>query len=149
MSRFWNFLQSHADGLMVIVTVLGFILTICQLREASTALKAGNSYEVQKDAREFLSEILKDTAFRDVLASKAPHDAHSLENLWLMLNFWRSIHRQETAGGLLDEYVNSVHDDFCDFMKRQAVEEGWNKLLADKRIGEGHVQMRKAWCSSS
>jgi hypothetical protein len=111
--------------------------------------KASNSYQVQKDAREFLSGILGDSAFRNVLAGNSAYDSHSLENLWLMLNFWRSIHRQEVAGGLLQEYVNSVHEDFCEFMKRPIVEEGWNKLHAEMRIGEGHVQMRKAWCSGS
>src|SRR5688572_31745907 len=134
--------------LMVLITVLGFGLILWQLQQANTALKASNGYEVQKDAREYIKELLADQAFRNVLYGTQPADSNIEAKLWLMFSFYRSVHRQEQAGGLMEAFTASIHEDFCDFLKVRPVGEGWKKLLAEKRLGEGHVAMRKEWCGT-
>ena len=144
----WTWLKENADPAMVVITTLGFAFTVWQLQQANTALKASNGYEVQKDAREYIKEILSDASFREVLNGMKQADSNSQEKLWLMFNFYRSVHREEKAGVLTDEFTAAIHEDFCDFLKLQPVAEGWKKLLTEGRVGDGHSSMRKEWCGT-
>jgi hypothetical protein len=142
----WKLLKDNADPIMVLVTVAGFGLTIWQLSAAGSALRASNSYEIQRDSRELIGSMLSDQEFRDYVGNNGPLTQKSLDKLWLIFGFYRSIYRQQEVGGLLDEYANSIKDEFCGFVGGAPVDEGWKRLLSEKRIGDGHVQMRKTWC---
>lgn len=142
----WTLLKENADPIGALATIVGFALTVWQLNEAGTALRASNSYQIQKDSRDLIASLLDDREFRDYVDGKTPISTRSQEKLWLMFSFYRSIFRQDEVGGLLDEYAQGIRDEFCGFLKNPPIKAGWDKLLSENRIGEGHVQMHATWC---
>src|SRR4051794_10321083 len=97
MAGLWKFLKDHHDqigsttALMgLVVGIGGFFLTIQQLHSTAQALRAANTYQVQKDARELIDKVRADERFRAAMqAGVLPqNDSAVLENLWKMFNFY-------------------------------------------------------------
>lgn len=134
----------------VMVGVIGFGLTWCQLSRTTETLQASNGYQIQKDARNLIDDLLAKPDFRKAIAGgiTASNDQMVLDNLWRMFNFYLSVYRQAEGGGITKEFEASYKDDFCGFMKSKGAEEGWTKLKASGRIGLGQETMRKRWCNA-
>ncbi|HEY0331870.1 MAG TPA: hypothetical protein VGC77_22575 [Rhodopseudomonas sp.] len=135
----------------VLIGLVGFYLTFTQLTRTEQTLRASNTYQVQKDAREIISKIMGDAKFRATLRQSTvdPSDTEFVDKLWLMLNFYGSVFRQSRINGLSDEFVTSIQKDFCGFMRNKAVASGWSTLLANDQISETHKSMKTAWCGDA
>ena len=135
----------------VVVGIIGFTLTIIQLYRTQNALRAANTYQIQKDARDILeNDLLKDASFRDALnGSVKPGQQQEFDDkFWLLMNFYLSIYRQTQAGGVSPEFSTSMERDFCNFVKREAVATEWKRLAGDGRLAPEHKEMRKEWCGA-
>ena len=134
----------------LIIGLGGFSFTIWQLSRTTATLQAANTYQVQKDAREVLENILTNPKFAETIRGNvAPQDKSMVEqNLWIMFNFYLSVFRQSESNGLSPEFVSSFKSDFCNFLQYPTVSEGWKQLSTEKRLGAGHDQMRKEWCGA-
>ncbi|MBC4017576.1 hypothetical protein [Siccirubricoccus deserti] len=151
----WRFLKDHHDQigsttalLGLVVGIGGFALTIQQLQSTAQALRASNTYQVQKDARELVDKVRADERFRAAMqAGVLPeNDSAVLENLWKMFNFYVSVFRQSEADGLSPQFVASFRRDFCAFVQKPLVAQGWDRLRAADQLGADQEEMRRRWC---
>ncbi|MGE0282194.1 MAG: hypothetical protein AB7P20_16495 [Rhizobiaceae bacterium] len=157
MGRLANWLRTWKDEITaaaallgVVIGVVGFGMTWLQLSRTTETLQASNAYQIQKDARELIENLLAKPEFRKAVGDgiTAGNEQAALDNMWRMFNFYLSVYRQSEGGGLAKEFVASYKDDFCGFMKNKGAEEGWTKLKAAGRIGQPQETMRKRWCNA-
>jgi predicted house-cleaning noncanonical NTP pyrophosphatase (MazG superfamily) len=150
-----NWIKTNADAIGAIcaiggllVVLIGFPLTIYQLISTERTLRASNTYEIQKDARDIIEKIISDIDFRKFLKEKEAGDLTEIfeDKIWEMLNFYLSVYRQDMAGGVTSEFVISLKNDFCVFTSRPSVSSAWPEMEKSGKIGPAHVQMKDAWC---
>src|SRR3954467_1752030 len=143
-------ITAAAALLGVLIGVIGFGMTWHQLSLTTGTLQASNGYQIQKDARELIENLLAKPEFRNAVHDgiTPANEQMALDNLWRMFNFYLSVYRQAEAGGLAKEFVASYKDDFCGFIKNKGAEEGWTKLKAAGRIAQPQETMRKRWCNA-
>ena len=150
-------ITASAAIIAILVGIAGFVATVLQLSWArdqlartEQTLRASNTYQVQKDARELLlNRLVNDQELRSVLASNtAPQDVKQevRDKLWLMFNFYLSVYRQAQAGGLSEQFVTAFKQDFCEFLKKPVVDATWNKELQSGQLTVNYADMRKTWC---
>ena len=134
----------------ILIGLVGFGLTICQLQRANQTLQASNTYQVQKDARAILDEIKKNKKFLSAINNgiSTENQESFLDSLWIMLNFYLSVYRQSEIEGLSPSFVDSFRRDFCQFINLKSVGEGWDKLKTDNRLANAHDEMRRKWCGT-
>lgn len=151
----WLWLRTNVDPVTslaaivgVAVSIIGFGATIYQLSSTATALRATNTYQIQKDGRELDDVLQKDAAYLAVKQNKAtPEQQVAAEySVWKSLNFYLSVFRQVDAGGVSSEFSDSLAKDFCDFVKVPAVDNAWKDMMKNNNIGEPHKVMREKWC---
>jgi hypothetical protein len=156
MGRLWKFLKDHHDQigsttalLGLVVGIGGFTLTIQQLQSTAQALRASNTYQVQKDARELVDKVRVDERFRAAMqAGTLPeNDSAVLESLWKMFNFYVAVFRQSEVDGLSPRFVASFRHDFCAFVQKPVVTQGWNRLRDADQLSADQEEMRRRWCS--
>jgi hypothetical protein len=158
MSRLGTFLRTHKDEigaatalLGVAIGSVGFYLTYAQLSRTEQTLRAANTYQVQKDAREIITKIMAETSFRASLKKDKiePDNTDFTDKLWLMLNFYGSMFRQSKINGLSDDFVVAIRKDFCGFVANKAVASGWDILKSRDQLSETHEAMRASWCQNA
>jgi len=132
----------------VIVGVIGFSFTILQLIRTENTLRASNTYEVQRDARDLIEKISADARFSEFLLGRGDESyaAEFDKKLWQMLNFYLSVYRQYKAGGITPEFSNSFKSDFCRFLTIQKVSDRWTNMNELGKISASHTDMRSKWC---
>jgi hypothetical protein len=150
-------ITASAAIIAILVGIGGFIATVCQLSRArdqliktEQTLRASNTYQVQKDARDLLlNRLVNDEELRNAIASTTVPLEIKQEirsKLWLMFNFYLSVYRQAQAGGLSEQFVTSFKQDFCEFLKKPLVDATWNKELQSGQLSVNYADMRKTWC---
>lgn len=151
-----SWLKTHSEAIQagaaivgVCVATVGFGVTIWQLINANTALRASNAYTIQRDARDLLNEIAPN--IRRLERGSIPEDEMDrvLFSAWKMLNFYVSVYRQVQAGGLSSEFSGSYRTDFCDWIKKPSSISAWEKMKSEKMLGQTHVAMRESWCAKN
>lgn len=154
--RAWLKTNSEAIGSFaaiagLIVSVLGFGLTIWQLSETSEALRASNTYNIQKDARELINEVAARKNVVALIAGNASEDVRTaaLDDIWKMLNFYLSVYRQAEAGGISSEISKSFGKDFCQFISRKNIPEAWDEMDKSIKIDQNHKTMKDKWCNNA
>ncbi len=151
----WLCLKNNEAQIGIILALLsaviaggGFYAAWWQLSRTEQTLRAANTYQVQKDAREILDKLTADKAFRTAVASgQGLSDPAVSDKIWLMLNFYQAVYRQAIANGLSPEFVRSFKLDFCKFVGLPAIDAFWKKLEADHGLSESQIAMRKEWCT--
>lgn len=141
-------IQSLMAILAVIVGVLGFSFTIVQLVYTKNTLRATNTYQIQKDARSIIESLQADSQFVSTITSgvvEKNNDAF-LDGLWRMFNFYLSVFRQDDINGISPGFSSSMRRDFCQFLQKKAVTDGWLILEARGSLGPAHKEMRREWC---
>lgn len=141
-------IASAAAIIGILVGVVGFGLTYCQLRSTSQALQAANSYQIQKDAREIIDGVAGDPKFvAFIKGAQEPADKdHIHGQLWKMMNFYLSVFRQSEANGLPSDFTTSFKADFCGFVARPPVALAVAEMTADGQLSQNHTKMRESWC---
>ncbi|MDP6620713.1 MAG: hypothetical protein QF754_00420 [Alphaproteobacteria bacterium] len=151
-------IQSAAAIATVVVGVVGFYYlwdqlsqTKAQISQTKEIFQASNTYEIQKDVRALVGELKNEKLFREALRDGISNKNKTvfLENLWIMLNFYLSVFRQNEMGGVTQSFIDSFKNDFCGFVKLSSVEEGWNELMRMNRLSQAHDKMRSIWCETS
>lgn len=133
---------------IVLIMASGFWLTYVQLSRTEQTLRAANTYQVQKDVRALLNQVLTNDFRSDLYRPNNDGlSEESLDKLWLILNLYLSVYRQAIAEGLSSQFVESFRRDYCQFLRIPGVERGWEQLLEGGRIGDAHLGVRRAWCS--
>lgn len=135
-----------------IIALIGFGLTIAQLYQTQLALRAGNTYAIQKDGRELVGEIFGDGSFSAFLEKPnkrvtATARAAARRKMGLLANFYLSVFRQHKAGGITPSLYKSMGDDFASFLKNAIVREFFIERLRGGAYGDEHKEMVRAWCA--
>lgn len=131
----------------VLVTLFGFWFTYHELQSGARALRAANTYQIQKDAREAVAQLRANSNFRALISGGTPKDkTDAQEAVWLMLNFYLSVYRQDKSEGLTPDFAAAFSKDFCDFVARKPVGAVWDSMLKSSQIGAGHQAMKEEWC---
>lgn len=139
--------MAGGTALLAVIACFGFLATVFQLRETTTALKASTAYEIQKDARELVESVRSHPDFMALYEGGQPKDRkQALLDVWLLINFHLSVFRQAQAGGLSADFSQAFATDFCDYLKRKPISEAWNELTLLGQITEPQKKMREAWC---
>ncbi|RVB64856.1 hypothetical protein, partial [Mesorhizobium sp. M7A.F.Ca.CA.002.03.2.1] len=140
-------IQAGSAILGVAVAVIGFWLTIYQLSSANHSLQASNTYTIQHDAREIISEIISRGNVRPLIMGTLPagKKEEAKTDLWQMLNFYLSVFRQLHAGGINQKIGAAFGKDFCDLLDKAPVATAWDELLKEKRITDDYEEMRRTW----
>ena len=148
-------IQSGAAILAVLVGIGGFGFmwdqlskTKVQISQTNKIFQASNTYQIQKDAREIVDKIKSNKSFRGAMKNGISEDneAEFLDNLWIMLNFYLSVFRQDQMGGVTQDFIVSFKKDFCKFVNLPSVKEGWGKLEAPGQLSPAHNEMQRMWC---
>jgi hypothetical protein len=135
----------------VVIGLVGFGATIYQLRSTAAALRATNSYQIQKDARELVDKIQSDPSFAKIMQqgpnTNDPAQELTFSNgLWKLANFYLSVDRQWKAGGISSGFYESYVQDFCGLLRNKYVSTEWDKMLSDGRLNSAERDMRAEWC---
>jgi hypothetical protein len=151
-----SFLKKHSDEIGslaaifgVLIGLVGFSMTIYQLWSTDRTLQATNSYQIQKDAREIISDISQDGLLSEALSGVVLDEQKQellQRKLWRMSNFYLSVFRQHEAGGINGEFSEAFQSDFCQFVGSSLVSAEWKKMLSSNMISESHQNMRETWC---
>jgi hypothetical protein len=139
----------------IAIAIIGFWLTIRQLQETQIALKAGNTYAIQKDARELIREIMDDQSFNDFVLNHNPQKKYAAKTIEdanrctaVMFNFYLSVFRQHKTSGISDEFARSMGRDFSAFMSKAAVRAYYNQQREAQVYDVEHQAMVELWGSS-
>ncbi len=123
--------------------------TKTELKNTERTMQAANTYQIQKDMRALARHLVTDSAFkRAVNAQKIPLELEQqfTDHLWEMLHLYRSAYRLDALGSVSPTYIESLKNDYCGFLKKPAVSQGWDLLKNRSQIDDTHEEMRKAWC---
>jgi hypothetical protein len=141
-------IMAGGTALLALIACFGFLATIVQLRETTTALKASTAYEIQKDARELVEDLRSHPDFAALYEGAQPKDRkQALLDVWLMINFHLSVFRQSEADGLSADFSKTFAADFCEFVMRKPIAEAWEELTLLGQITEPQKRMRSVWCA--
>lgn len=143
-------LATVAATVGAVAAIIGIGFTAFQIRQAARALRASNTYQIQKDIRELIDRLKKDPDFNHIVRQGLAGAERSerekfVDNLWSMLNLYVAIFRQHQSGGITREFSNRIGYDLKQFLSLPAVCEGWTHLEDSGRIGKIHEDMRKEW----
>lgn len=151
-TKFRNWLsQAHLANAIALssafIAALGFGAAWWQLSRTEQTLRAANTYQVQKDAREIIDKLIADGNFRSAINSGNPlSDQDMADKVVLMLSFYKSVYRQAKSDGLTDEFVDAYKVDFCKFVRKPTIDAFWKKLETGNELLESEIAMRKEWC---
>ena len=134
-----------------VIALGGFWLTITQLSNTAAALRAANSYQIQKDARELADKIRSDTGFRRALEN-GPSDKQDevtfSDDIWKMANFYLSVFRLWKANGISADFYRSYGQYFCGLFGSKYIADEWGKMLASKQLNDAEREMKDKWCTN-
>jgi hypothetical protein len=143
---------SAASIFGLLIGLGGFWLTIAQLGRTAEALRATNSYQIQKDARELAEKIRADNVFRRALETGPPSDPRDQitfsDDIWKLSNFYLSVYRQSSAHGISEDFYKSFGQDFCGLFGNKYFSDEWNKMLSEKKLNEAERNMKAEWCGN-
>jgi len=150
LKKYSDEIGSAAAIFGVAVGVVGFWLTICQLKRTEETLRAANTYAVQQDARDIVDALISDEIFAAFVGGTGdPADKdRAIKKLWKMQNFYLSVYRQSKAGGLSESFTNSFRNDFCNFVVRPPVAAAWADMTAAGQLSKDNDSMRGDWCET-
>jgi hypothetical protein len=157
LQKVWGWLATYKDqigSLAAIIGVMigfvGFTLTVWQIHETATALRAGNSYTIEDNARQLINQIENRGYVRKLISNTLPADQRTGADydLWRMFNFYLAVYRQAKAGGVGREFKQDFRADFCGFLKWKAVSDEWDVFVKQNRLSDQNVAMRGAWCDT-
>jgi len=156
MSRLGDFLRNREKEISgttaivgVLIGIIGFWATWNQLSRTEETLRAANTYQIQKDAREIVSDLSKSEALQNAISSgiiKDDSKSEIIRDIWLMFNFYLSVYRQDEAGGLSSSFIDSFKKDFCGFISKKIISDTWDVLSKEGKLSDGHADMRRKWC---
>ena len=122
-----------------IIAIIALFLTYKQIRDAKRALQAGNTYEIQKEAREIIGRLYSNSDFNAHMFPEfgAPPPPQSVvrsaeAQLGFFFHFYLSVYRQAKAGGLTKTLISSMGKDFKGFFSNPKVQDYFE---SEKRRG--------------
>jgi len=144
--------MTTAAVLTLIVSIVGFAFAIVQLNKTQRALRASNTYAIQKDGRDLVDALRKDDAFRSYVleheVSKKydePQIRTAKQSMALVFNFYLSVFRQMKAGGISKSLAGSMGKDFADFYRNAIVKEFYRERAERGSYGKEHAEMVRLW----
>lgn len=129
----------------------GFVLVICQLWQTQKALKAGNTYEIQRDARSMMPSVWDEDLQRFMREYTKPEQFETEQGkqagrkIAKFIQFYLSVYRQYRARGITKALANSMARDFRSFFSHQAVKDYFERQRGDGAYTEEHAEMVNAW----
>jgi hypothetical protein len=144
-----NEIVAATSVLGVLVGIIGFAFTVWQLRTTTDTLRASNTYDIQRDARE-LAENIQDNGFiPKLVAGTLPAEERGKAHVdgWKMFNFYLAVYRQSQAGGVSPEFERAFIVDFCDTVQKPAIDDLWAEMIKAKRLSKYNTAMREQWCN--
>lgn len=151
-----SWLKDHSDAIQsaaaivgVVVAIVGFGLTIWQLVDTNAALRASNTYDIQRDARDLVDDIQENGLVQQFANGTLAEDKKekAMFDVWRMYNFYLGVFRQVQAGGVSEGFAQSFGEDFCQRVRHPKFDEAWEEMAEQKRISAAHVKMREVWCA--
>ena len=146
-------ISSAASIVGLAIALGGFWLTIAQLGRTAEALRATNSYQIQKDARELAEKLRVDNVFGRALQAGAPADPRDQitfsDDVWKLSNFYLAVFRQWKAGGISEDFYKSFGQDFCGLFGNKNFSDEWNKMSSEKKLNEAERNMKVEWCGNA
>lgn len=156
MTDFAAFLKKHsveigslAAIVGVIIGVVGFTMTIYQLKITDRTLRAANSYQIQKDAREIIGKLSENGLMRKIMIGQPLSENEQAKirvKLWKMHNFYLSVFRQYEVDGINEEFSKAFKNDFCSFIQIDQVTSEWKIMVSNKMLSKSHQRMKEVWC---
>jgi len=136
--------------LTVFVAAGGFYATWDQISKTKEALKAGNTYQIQKDGRELINSINAEGGMFLYLEGDDSESTikQAKIDVWNMNNFYLSVYRQSQANGLSEEFVKQYKKDFCVFATNVEMQELVEGLKKRNAIGQRFESMKGDWCAT-
>jgi hypothetical protein len=148
--RFFSDYKDTISALAFIAGLIGLGVTISQIHNTNVTLQATNAYAIQKDARDLVSELQNDVAFREYVLENDPNKQYAAStvteakrDVGRLLNFYLSVYRQYKAGGISSLLAESFGKDFCGVMKNPIITGYWK---ANLETSPEHAELKHAWC---
>jgi len=138
--------------LLVVIGVVGFAMTICQLNVTQKSLKASNAYQIQRDARNLIGEVSKDGLVSRLAQDEELNEGQlevTRQHLWKMFNFYLAVYRQEAAGGISEAFSDAFREDFCSFASLAPMSAQWEVMVKMNMLSEAHSSMKEDWCETT
>jgi hypothetical protein len=139
----------------LVIAIVGFGLTIHELRQAQIALKAGNMYTIQKDARELIQRMMENPSFFDFIRNHDPKKKYTQKTkdeanrcLGVIFNFYLAVFRQYETKGISTAFAQSMGSDFLKFFSIGPVQAYYNRQREAKAYDDEHQRMVELWNSS-
>ena len=142
----YNFITTTIALVGLIVACIGIIISVIELRQQNRVLEASNAYEIQRDARALFQESFHTAEFEAVLNGEETVNEQFIKFVWLAVNFYASVYRQQRSGGLSKRFVDEYKAEYREFLSREPVKQSWNKLKTGERLSELHLEMHNEWC---
>lgn len=145
---FFTDYKDTISGLAFVAGLIGLGFTIYQIHNTNETLQATNAYSIQKDARELVTALQNDKAFRQYVLENDPNAspaviADAQRDIGRLLNFYLSVYRQYRASGISTLLAESFARDFCGVMKNPIIAEYWKARLAESTELK---ELKNAWC---
>lgn len=142
-------------GVASVVAIFGFGVTIYQLHQTQVALKASNTYAIQKDYREMAVETMRDAAFEDFVLKHSKTKKYdekiivaANQRMRIIFNFYLSVFRQSKSNGISKRFAESIGRDFSSFLKNEAVRAHYDKQVEANIYDEEFIEMVNHWKQS-
>jgi hypothetical protein len=160
----WSFVsvKNNADAIAaisasigVLVSAFGFALTYSQLKHTQHALRATNTYAIQKDARELMANVINDAGVIEYIqsgnvqiTSKKPSQSlirKAERHMGLIFQFYLSVYRQCISDGVTESLALSMASDFRDFMANKMATQYFQQQKLRGVYGDEHTKMVHYW----
>lgn len=157
MGVMWKTLGKHSNSitsvtsiLAIPIAIIGFWATWEQISETKDALRAGNSYQIQKDGRELINEINASGGLFLFIEGDPSEEVRKKAKIdtWNMINFYLSVYRQVKSDGLNEEFKKQYIFDFCNFIGNLKIQSLLVDLKQRNSIGQRFEAMKGEWCAS-
>jgi hypothetical protein len=154
MRRFWGWFKTHADVIQAIAAIAGVIglaITVWQLVDTTRTLRAANTYEIQRDAREIIDKIRERGHIAKLIDGTLPETDRddAATDAWKMFNFYLAVFRQAKAGGVSADFKNAFEHDFCQTISLSPLSQIWDELRRRNQLSSAHDEMRAEWCDET
>lgn len=132
MLEFFKKYEKVISGLVGVVTLCSLLIAAWQLHEASKQIEASTIYQIQKDGRELLGSLNKDslifnyiyryktgTKYNEVVLSRAERKIVELTQ------YFSSVFNQKRNGIISDRYWTTFNEEICHFFRIEPVSRFW------------------------
>lgn len=122
-------ISALVGGVGIVVAIIALLFTYFQLRGTKKALQAGNTYEIQRGAREIMARLYSDNDFNAYVFDRNSDQVietdrkirAALNQIGLVFHFYLSVYRQALARGVTKTLIHSMGKDFTLFLENAKV----------------------------